>query len=95
MTVKALPSMRIPPPPPPEAALYPKNALVRLKSAPDGAPGQVIGHERRRVVVRWADLDYTGRHRVESLEMVETLAGEPPGAQRGAESRETAPQESA
>ncbi len=92
MTSRPLPSSRIPPPPPPEAALYPKNTRVRLKSCPSGAPGEVVGHERRRVVVRWPDLEYTGRHRVESLERVETLMEEPAGAQRGAEGRETASQ---
>ncbi len=95
MTSKPLPSMRIPPPPQPEEALFPKGSRVRLKAARDGAPGLVVGHERRRVVVRWASLDYVGRHNAATLEMVETLMEEPAGAQRGAESREPAPQDSA
>ena len=53
------------------AALFPRGSCVRLKACPDAEPGRVRGISGTRITVRWADLDYVGSHRPQTLELVE------------------------
>jgi hypothetical protein len=40
-----------------------------------GQPGRVLRHERMKVVVYWADLDYIARHVPASLMLAEVAKG--------------------
>jgi hypothetical protein len=40
---------------------------VFLKGCAYGQPGTVVRIERNRAVILWTDLDYLGRHSLESL----------------------------
>lgn len=51
-------------PPVPQFAV---GTLVALKSCPTGSPGIVRAVVRGRVLVHWADLNYLGRHRPDTL----------------------------
>jgi len=48
---------------------------VRLKTCRHGEPGTVLRIERRKLVIRWPDLDFIGRHVPESLVLVESVTG--------------------
>ena len=49
---------------------------VFLKGAQySGQPGRVLRHERMKVVVYWADLDYIARHVPASLMLAEVAKG--------------------
>ena len=48
-------------------ARFPVGSLVRLAAGPDSAPGRVLAVKRRRVIVHWSDLSYTGRHKADAL----------------------------
>ena len=43
---------------------------LSLLSCPSAPPGQVQGMRHGRVVVRWGDLGYTGRHKPAALALV-------------------------
>lgn len=67
-------SSRLPPLPSAIAAQFPAGARVLLRLCPEGRPGTVLRVARRRVVVRWADLGYVGKHDPHSL----VIVGNPP-----------------
>jgi hypothetical protein len=46
---------------------FPLHATVLPKSCPHGEPGTVIGFDRGKVLVCFADLNLTGRHSPERL----------------------------
>lgn len=49
------------------ASNFPIGSLVALKTC--SGVGVVIDHQRGRVLVAWAGLEFTGRHRPESLKL--------------------------
>jgi hypothetical protein len=51
-------------------------AKVLLKSCPSDVPGIVCGMQRERVIVQWPDLNYTGRHKADSLMLADGTASE-------------------
>jgi hypothetical protein len=62
-----LPNSKAPKPTPPFAI----GAKVVLRSCPHAPPGVVQGMKRRRILVRWDDLGYVGRHQADALMLVE------------------------
>ena len=42
-------------------------ALVRLRTCLCGQPGRVQGMRRGRVIVKWLDITYVGKHKPEAL----------------------------
>jgi len=54
------------------------DAAVYLRNCSSGAPGRVRGFEYGRVVVHWADLRFTGKHRPDTLVLAD--ASELPAA---------------
>jgi hypothetical protein len=54
----------------PLAAPFPVGSRVVMKSCPS-EPGIVKGQSRGRILVRWDDLDYLGKHNPESLTLAE------------------------
>ena len=52
---------------------FPLHAKVLLKSCPHGEPGTVIGFDRCKVLVCFADLSMTGRHSPERLVLAEQI----------------------
>ena len=65
MTQIKLPTLpnSMPPKPPPFAV----GGAVLLKAAPFEVPGTVLRVERGKILVRWSDLRYVGRHKVNTL----------------------------
>jgi hypothetical protein len=55
----------------PEHKDFPIGAAVWLVSCPCGEPGRVEGVRFGRVLVRWHDIGYVGKHRAEALVLVE------------------------
>jgi len=49
---------------------------VFLKCCPADDVGTVTGTHRGRIVVDWGSLNYTGKHKPESLTLAEESAGE-------------------
>jgi hypothetical protein len=56
--------------PAPKPDTFPVGSRVLLRSTPVGAPGTVTGTQRGRIHVRWADLDFVGKHRPSTLIVV-------------------------
>jgi hypothetical protein len=50
--------------------MIPIGSGVYLKSCPTGEPGTVTGEQRGRVLVHWADLNLSGKHRPETLQVI-------------------------
>ena len=46
---------------------FPVGCAVHVRVAPHGTPGEVIGHFRGKVEVRFPSIHYAGRFRAESL----------------------------
>jgi hypothetical protein len=59
--------------------ILPVGTLVRLSNAATGLPGVVEGSVRRKVVIRWPGLGFTGRYRPSTL-LVVGAANKPPEA---------------
>lgn len=49
---------------------FPIGVKVTLKFCPSGEPGEVVGFERGRLVVRWPDCERHGRYMSCSLELL-------------------------
>jgi hypothetical protein len=53
--------------PKPPAMPFRMGTKVLMKCMPSGMPGIVQGVHRHRVLVRWGDLNFVGKHKPDSL----------------------------